>query len=102
MAATSAGLAKPQLANCHLTCRHPRLTQLLELGLVAVAGGDGLLLGLGSRRLGLESGNPAVALGGAGSLESVLVAVDLEVELVALLGDITNIGLRTSALAHRT
>jgi hypothetical protein len=71
-----------------------RLGQLLELSLVGLARGDGLLLGLGLGGLGLEGGDPAVTLGGAGGLESVLVAAQLEVELVgAILGDVRDVRL---------
>lgn len=74
-----------------------RLGQLLELSLVALAGGDVLLLGLGLGSLGLEGSNPAVTLGATGGLEGVLLAVDLEQELVdAILADVGDIGLKNS------
>lgn len=71
-----------------------RLGQLLKLSLVTLAGGDGLLLSLGLGGLGLKGGDPAVALSSVGSLERVLVAVQLEEELIgALLGNIGDVGL---------
>lgn len=71
-----------------------RLGQLLKLSLVALTRGDGLLLSLGLGGLGLQGGDPAVALSSVGGLEGVLVAVQLEEELIgALLGNIGNIGL---------
>lgn len=77
------------------------LGQLLKLSLVTLAGGDGLLLGLGLGRLGLDGDNPAVALGGAGGLEGVLLASNLELELAgALLGHIRDIGLDGLAKVH--
>lgn len=70
------------------------LTQLLKLSLVALATGDGLLFRLGIRRLGFESGDPAVTLGSVSGLEGVLGAVDLEEELSStLLGDVGSVGL---------
>lgn len=72
------------------------LTQLLELSLVALATGDGLLLRLGSGGLGLDGGNPAVTLTRVGGLEGVLDTVNLEEELVgSLLGDVGSISLRS-------
>ena len=82
------------------------LTQLLKLSLVTLARGDGLLLSLSLSRLGLEGDNPAVTLGSASGLESVLLAVDLEVQLTgALLGDVGDLSLSimsvTGAIAIR-
>lgn len=83
----------------HILQNWHRLTQLLELSLVALATGDGLLLRLGSGGLGLNGGNPAVTLSSVGSLEGVLGAVSLEEELVgALLGDVGSISLHSLAV----
>lgn len=69
-------------------------TQLLELSLVALALDDGFLLGLGLGGLVLEGEEEAVTLGGAGGLESVLLAVDLEDDLAAaILGQIGDLAL---------
>lgn len=69
-------------------------THLLELSLVAFALDDRLLLSLGFGRLGLEGGDPAITLDSGVGLESVLVAVELEVEFSSsILGDIRDIGL---------
>lgn len=70
-------------------------TELLDGLLVLLRGGNALSSGLGLLDRLLDSDNPAVTLGGVGSLERVLVAVDLEGENnVALLGDLGGIGLR--------
>lgn len=76
-----------------------RLAELLELSLVPLAGGHGFLLGIGLSGLGLDGGQPAVALGGVGSLEGVLLAIDLEGEVVgALLGHIGDLRLQIVSL----
>ena len=71
-----------------------KLTKLLQLGLVGIALGDGLLLGLASLDSVLNSKEPTVALRGSLSLEGVLVSVELEVEFSgSILGDVGSIGL---------
>lgn len=83
--------ARPNNTASHVT----ELTKLLDGLLVLLAGGDGLggLLGLLDDLL--EGDNPAIALGGVGGLERVLVAVELEGEdLVALLGDLSSLSLQ--------
>lgn len=92
----TAGLAARKLELIrlwHLTGRS--LTQFLELSLVALAGNDGLLFSLGLSGLGFQSNKPAVTLSSVSSLESMLLAVNLEDEFVgALLGKVGDIGLR--------
>lgn len=70
-------------------------TELLDRLLVLLAGGDALSSSLGLLNGLLDSNNPAIALGVVGSLERVLVAVDLEGEDdVALLGDLSSLSLQ--------
>lgn len=81
------------LADALYTVLYAR-THLLELGFVAFALNNRLFLSLGLGRFGLEGGNPAITLDGAVGLESVLLAVQLEVQLVgSILDDIRDIGL---------
>lgn len=58
----------------------------LEGLLVRLRLGDGSSESLGLLNLGLQLGNPRIALGGGGSLEGVLVALGGEEELVGTLG----------------
>lgn len=70
-------------------------TEFLKLALVALTTNDLLLDGLSFGRLGLDGGHPAVTLVGIGGLEGVLLAVELEHEIVgAVLGDIGDITLQ--------
>lgn len=80
-----------------------RLTQLLELGLVALARGHSLLLSLSLSSFSLEGGNPAVTLGSASGLEGVLLAVDLEVQLGGtFLGNVGDISLASELATGAT
>jgi hypothetical protein len=64
------------------------------LGPVALTANDSFLQTLGFGCLGLDSDNPASAVGGRIRLEGVLAATDLEEEPVeAILSDIGNLGL---------
>jgi hypothetical protein len=76
-----------------------KLTQLGELLLVGLVGNDGLLGSLGLLNSLLNGDEPAIALSGSLRLESVLAAVELEVESDgAILDELGGIGL--TMLAH--
>lgn len=69
-------------------------TELGELLLVGLVGDDTLLGGLGLLDGLLNGDEPAIALSGSLSLESVLAAVQLEVESdSSVLGKLSSIGL---------
>jgi hypothetical protein len=70
------------------------LTELLQVVLVRVLAGDLVLESLGLLNLLLDGDNPAVALGGRGSLKLVSLALNLERECKgAFLGDVGSLSL---------